>query len=692
MTYAAAVLADSPVRYFPCQETAGTTLADSSGNAGNGSIVNGAVVNDTALGAAPSQLGKHIRLDGSNDYLDLGSSNWFAPATSGFTWEGWFYHQSVQSYARYFDFNSTTGTLDMLLARNNLDTQHRFDTGGSFASFTCASQLGAWHHLVITCTAGGSAKFYVDGTLVNTISVGAPTNTNRVNKWVGRSTSSGGDPYFQGGVTQVAVYHSVLSGARVAAHYTAGTTVPDPPDDPTGLAITPGTFGATFTWSAVTGATGYEVRLEGGAGTDVGNVLTHDYTGLTPETLYDSPGAEVRAYNADGFSGWVAISFTTLPTSPPGIVLYVGVVATDVFPGCTAASVRRGLTPDGATEKLEPGVATVILKGEEYNPLDNEDLRPGQPLQLALHVETEDGPADLPVFTGTIKRAAVTVHKETGTIFTTVTALDAVPVLAATPYIVAHKGNLTQRLTPVLDAAAVDYVITDSAPALVAGSLPTDKRTVLEQLLLVRDTMHAIAYVDSANVLQVIADQDRDESTPDVVLTDSDYVGLDLGFDTDDLVDVMTIELLTDTSPVVESFDLPTLVAEWGERAQTVTVNDGAPENHALRFMARLPGPALVAKTIRVNGTLEGFLAVAELEIAQPVQVIQGDLLDVEQQIVHLVHTITPRPYREPKWMTDVTVRQREVRPLRWDDVPGTIEWDDLDPAMTWNTAVFWHP
>ena len=545
---------------------------------------------------------------------------------------------------------------------------------------------------------GGSEELVLYTVTLTTAGGGATTPPNpasvteRARAFSGTVAIQSTEPGVSGTIPQRTWTWGGLESAIRVRTYAMYYTPPTPPGTPTGLAVDPAYITADFSWSAAANADGYEVRVNGGTATDVGNVLAHTLTGLTSDTVYNGPGAEVRSYNTGGFSSWASLAFTTPAVPPPVSRVLVGDLPADIFAGCTLITIRRGLTPDGVVEKPEPGVGTFVLKGEAYNPLDNADVRPGRSIQLVLHIEDETDPHDIPVFTGTIKRAVVGIDKDTGIMLTTVTAFDAIATLAATAYTQGHAGNLTQRLTPVLDAAAVDYVITDTAPALVPGSLPTDKKTVLEQLVLVRDTMHAAAFVDRENVVQVIADKDRSEAPATVTLADGDYVGLDLGFDTDDLVNVLTVERLTTGDPVVETVDVPDLVTEWGKAAQSVTVNDGANENHALRFMARLPGPDLVAKEIRVNGTLEGFELVAALEIYDPVQVVRDGLLDVEQQIVHLTHTITPRDGLQPKWMTDLVVRQRDIRPLRWDDVPGTITWDDLDPAMTWNTAVFWTP
>jgi hypothetical protein len=92
--------------------------------------------------------------------------------------------------------------------------------------------------------------------------------------------------------------------------------LPDPPGVPTSVAADPGTTSIVLTWAApATGdaAEGYEVRIDGGAPIDVGDVLTHTFTGLDEGTEY---AVSVRAYNDFGDSAWVDLGVTT-ETTPP---------------------------------------------------------------------------------------------------------------------------------------------------------------------------------------------------------------------------------------------------------------------------------------------------------------------------------------------------------------------------------------
>lgn len=96
----------------------------------------------------------------------------------------------------------------------------------------------------------------------------------------------------------------------------------DPPDVPISLVVDPtGTTSIEANWSAPVGwgvATGYKIRLDGGAWTDIGNVLTYPFTGLTPATLYV---VDVLAYNDAGESPFATDDATT-DTAPTLIPVY----------------------------------------------------------------------------------------------------------------------------------------------------------------------------------------------------------------------------------------------------------------------------------------------------------------------------------------------------------------------------------
>lgn len=127
---------------------------------------------------------------------------------------------------------------------------------------------------------------------------------------------------------------SVLSGPSNTVTVTTSAATPDVPDSLAAPGIISaeqtGVDEASITWGAVTDATGYEVRIDGGAAIDVGNTLGYTTTTSLAAGDYDF---EVRAYAGAGpdvFSPWslpstVIIAALTAP-SPSATVLSSGAI------------------------------------------------------------------------------------------------------------------------------------------------------------------------------------------------------------------------------------------------------------------------------------------------------------------------------------------------------------------------------
>lgn len=277
--YSSIVLADSPAVYHDMQETAGTTATDSSGNSRNGSYVNGATVNDSTDATAPVLLGKHVRLDGTDDHVLLNAgSTYLTPATTGLTLEGWFYVRSWSNWMRYFDLADAANATDITFGSNN--------SGGMFVGlngtnyyFTPRPSTSAWHHIVLTISAAGQITVYVDAVQVYQTTATAPVNRSRQYKYVGRSAYA--DPYLQGSVAHVAAYNAVLTSTQVATHYSAGTNTGD------GQASGSGTLTARTRKNPPTSYAGYPVqdgavayyRVDEGSGTTMSDSSGNGHNG-----------------------------------------------------------------------------------------------------------------------------------------------------------------------------------------------------------------------------------------------------------------------------------------------------------------------------------------------------------------------------------------------------------------------------
>ena len=237
LDYAGQVLADRPYVFYKVDEAAGTTnAADSSGNGRTGSYSSIAAYRQAD--ALPNNPGYAVRFDGSTDRL-VSSGQVTNPTT--FSLELWFRTTTTEG-GKLIGFESTRGTTSPAYDRHVfMRSNGRLVYGGWLGSDFSLQRIttpaayndGQWHHLVLTARGQSgqpqTSTMYVDGQPVvsgTTTRPGSYSGFWRVGyggwadlDWVGTEFPSSAN--FSGTIDQVAVYHSELSAARVAAHWGA---------------------------------------------------------------------------------------------------------------------------------------------------------------------------------------------------------------------------------------------------------------------------------------------------------------------------------------------------------------------------------------------------------------------------------------------------------------------------------------
>jgi hypothetical protein len=213
------VLADNPVAYYRFEETTGTTAIDSSGNGNDGTYNNGVTLGATG---APA-LGRAGGFDGVDDFVSTART-----VSTDFTLEMWVISTApsltgTDSYEGngllWSDVGGGANDFTMAILNNGLS----FFAGDSGSTVTSANAIndGRWHHLVVTRAMGGSTQIYVDGILRGTMPSGnSPLDANPAIMIGGNVLDN---RYFNGLVDEVAYYPSVLSAARIQAHFLAGS-------------------------------------------------------------------------------------------------------------------------------------------------------------------------------------------------------------------------------------------------------------------------------------------------------------------------------------------------------------------------------------------------------------------------------------------------------------------------------------
>jgi signal peptidase I len=222
--YVGAVLADQPYGLWLLDEPAGGQYAsDRSGNNRTGEYLGS--VTSGSPGGLPRNPGTSVRATGGR--VVLGTQAVAAP--SSYSIELWFRTTATsQTYLAGFEDDRDAG---YSLFGTEADRSVTMESNGrlTFGNWPWRSQAlttprayndGAWHHLVVT-SSNRATTIYVDGAAVasgTTSSVGGYTGFWRVGQG---SIGLFNTPAFHGDLDNVAIYHSVLPPARVAAHWAA---------------------------------------------------------------------------------------------------------------------------------------------------------------------------------------------------------------------------------------------------------------------------------------------------------------------------------------------------------------------------------------------------------------------------------------------------------------------------------------
>jgi signal peptidase I len=233
--YRTAVLADGPNRFWRLSETLGNAAADASGNGRTGTYSNTyALSQPSALSWDRNQLSVSFTSGGL-----VAAASETAPAA--FSVEA-FIKTTSTSGGRIVGFGNRSGANQ---ASQNSDRHLYLTPTGRVAlgieSSTTKQAIvsplsynnGAWHHLVGTYNPAtgqptSGLRLYVDGAQVAfSTSVTAPTSYSGF--WRAAFEDLAGWPNaptsqrYVGQLDEIAIYYSVLTAARVAAHYSAAT-------------------------------------------------------------------------------------------------------------------------------------------------------------------------------------------------------------------------------------------------------------------------------------------------------------------------------------------------------------------------------------------------------------------------------------------------------------------------------------
>jgi len=161
-------------------------------------------------------------------YVYNGSSRSYASPTSamdtpnGFTAGAWVYTNSNSTTGRIFQKDEISSTRVWEFGNNggSMRSEVWSSNGNTLLTGGTTVPIGAWHHMVLTCSANGVVNHYQNGVQTGTGSIGSPASTLRTaNTGLYLGGSWGGGEYYNGLIAQAYLYKAELSAAEVLANH-----------------------------------------------------------------------------------------------------------------------------------------------------------------------------------------------------------------------------------------------------------------------------------------------------------------------------------------------------------------------------------------------------------------------------------------------------------------------------------------
>ncbi len=211
--------------YYPCDQTNGSTLTDSSGNSRNATLVTG-TGGTTGYSFGPGEVNNALRfVKASQGYATIADTG-LGTATE-MTIAAWVYLNSSVEWQRVWDFGNSTTSYMFLSPKSSVTSFVRFaiTTGGLSGEQgldgTSELAVGVWKHVAVVI-GGGNGTLYIDGQPMATkagITLRPSDLGNTTNNYIGKSQYADApehDPYLDGNIDELRVYSRVLTAAEIS--------------------------------------------------------------------------------------------------------------------------------------------------------------------------------------------------------------------------------------------------------------------------------------------------------------------------------------------------------------------------------------------------------------------------------------------------------------------------------------------
>jgi hypothetical protein len=238
-SYGNVVVADAPFLYWPLNETSGTNVKDYSGNAQMGILVNGFTYGVTVPPCCPGASGKALswssnsgnyiysQTEVTNPSLPFSMEVWVAATGSANTPVmisdlGAQSQSSLSSFDNIIFINGANGNLYGGSYGNNGSGYYTF-TNSLRSPFNLFD--GNCHHVVLTFESSTRTDIYVDGALFIRNAPAQARNPGITGSWrLGAPEYAINEAFFNGVLSNYAIYPTLLSATQVLTHYQAAPT------------------------------------------------------------------------------------------------------------------------------------------------------------------------------------------------------------------------------------------------------------------------------------------------------------------------------------------------------------------------------------------------------------------------------------------------------------------------------------
>jgi len=189
-------------------DATGTTVQDITSNNRHGTTANGQV----------------LTLDGSGDYVSLGTGSGIHTGTSNFTWESWINSSTTSGRMEILAFGNNVGNQGAVLLVQ--DAKLRFDLAGIAGTNSTTSVADStWHHVAVTYNQSTDvASLYIDGVAAETHTfTGAALNIASGAANIGVSLDNAASP-FNGKIDDVRIWNTLRTANEIADSYQKALT------------------------------------------------------------------------------------------------------------------------------------------------------------------------------------------------------------------------------------------------------------------------------------------------------------------------------------------------------------------------------------------------------------------------------------------------------------------------------------